>query len=66
MTKGGADSEPSSSVHSGSMPDDTFKILIATDIHLGYGEKQTNIGKEFLAGKSSQIVKLDIFLLYFS
>lgn len=27
--------------------EDIFKIMIATDIHLGYGEKDPNIGKEF-------------------
>lgn len=27
--------------------DDIFKILVATDIHLGYGEKDPNIGNFF-------------------
>lgn len=30
-------------------PSDIFKILVATDIHLGYGEKDANIGNDFLA-----------------
>lgn len=33
----------------GNASSDIFKILVATDIHLGYGEKDPNIGICFLA-----------------
>ena len=35
---------------------DIFKILVATDIHLGYGEKDPNIGNEFFG--AHKIMKL--------
>lgn len=37
-------------------PSDIFKILVATDIHLGYGEKDANIGNDFFG--AYKIVKL--------
>jgi hypothetical protein len=35
--------------------DDTFRILLATDIHLGYNENDQVTGKFFLHSKKAQI-----------
>lgn len=44
-----SDTQEDSDPQFGRSTSDVFKILIATDIHLGYGEKDPNIGKIFLA-----------------
>lgn len=41
--------------------EDSFRILLATDIHLGYGEKEANIGKKNSSGKECKIVKFNTF-----
>lgn len=42
----------------GNAPSDIFKILVATDIHLGYGEKDPNIGICFFGAHN--LVKLNV------
>lgn len=44
----------SSNIHATKSSENTFKIMVATDIHLGYGEKDAIIGKEIFTANFVQ------------